>query len=72
MCSIACVVRQRNGSGIDHEHAARFARLLTVARDLGLDEVVEHFTLIGNELDQVRAATHSERRGARSCQTRSR
>ena len=53
-----CSIRWRGSAaergGHDHEHAARPARPLKMARDLGLDDVVDHFTLIGDELNQLR------------------
>jgi TnpA family transposase len=39
------------------------ARPLTMARDLGLDDVVDHFTLIGDELDQLRNKSGATRLG---------
>jgi hypothetical protein len=34
-----------------------------VARDLGLDEVVDHFTLVGDELDLLRNKSGATRLG---------
>ena len=35
-----------------------------MARNLGLDEVVDHFTLVGDEVDQLRNKTGRARLGA--------
>jgi len=61
--SLVGEIASRTERGHDHPRSARPARLLRMARELGVDDVVDHFTLVGDELDQLRNKSGATRLG---------